>query len=279
MKLQPEQISAIVSLLSEPDPDIAASLRQKLCDLGEQVVKEVLQACKEGSRAHREVSRVLMRFREPSLEMRFRNLALNEIGDIALEEGVFTLARFAYPDIDESAYKTRLGHMAFELAPRVAPDDHPIRIIRTLNHYLFDEQGFHAPGHYDPDDTYLNRVLDRKRGWPITLSVVYLILAQRLELPIVGVALPKHYIVKYTDSDHDIFIDPHNRGQILTANECADLIGTTISDDLFRATTNRFTLFRMMNNLRYTYLSLYKKNKAKELESLISIIQADLTDF
>ena len=279
MKLQPEQISAIVSLLSDPDPDIAASLRQKLHGSGESIVREILQACEKGSRAHREVSRVLMRFREPSLEMRFRNLALTELGDIALEEGVFALARFGYPELDESAYKTRLGHMAFELAPRVAPDDHPIRIIRTLNHYLFDEQGFHAPRHYDPDDTYLNCVLDRKRGWPITLSAVYLILAQRLELPIVGVGLPNRYIVKYTDNGQDIFIDPYNRGQILTANECADLIGATLSDDLFRVATNRSTLFRMMLNLRNTYLSLNNQNKTKKLESLMSIIQSDLTDF
>ncbi|MDP6037088.1 MAG: transglutaminase-like domain-containing protein, partial [Candidatus Latescibacteria bacterium] len=269
----------IVSLLSEPEPDIAASMRQKLYDLGESVVREIHCACEEGSRAHREVSRVLMRFKEPSLDMRFRNLALNELGDIALEEGVFALARFGYPDLDESAYKTRLGHMAFELAPRVAPDDHPIRIIRTLNHFLFEEKGFYAPRHYDPDDTYLNRVLDRKRGWPITISTVYLILAQRLELPIVGVGLPDHYIVKYTNNDRDIFIDPYNRGQILTANECAELIGATISDDLFHAATNRFTLFRMMSNLKNTYLGLDNQNRAKKLESLISIIQADLTDF
>ena len=219
-----------------------------------------------------------MRFKEPSLDMRFRNLAINEYGDIALEEGIFALARFGYPDLDESAYKTRLGHMAFELAPRVAPDDHPIRIIRTFNQYLFEEQGFHTPSKkiFDFDDTYINRVLDRKRGWPITLSVVYLILAQRLELPIVGVALPEHYIVKYMGDESDIYIDPYNRGQILTANECAELTGTELSDEFFEGATNRFTLFRMMNNLRFTLLNSDKPHEAQSLARLISIIQEDM---
>jgi len=276
MKLHPEQIHAIVSLLSDCSPDIADRLRQKLYDLGEKATREIHSACAEDSRAHREVSRVLRQFREPSLDMRFRNLTRDQHGDIALEEGVFTLARFGYPDLDESAYKTRLGYMAFELAPKIAPDDHPIRIIRTLNHYLFDEQGFHASTHHDPDDTYFNRVLDRKRGWPITLSAVYLILAQRLELPISGVALPKHYIVKYIHNDQHIYIDPHNRGQILTANECADLIGEKISDDLFSKASNSFTLFRMMNNLRYTYLNLDDPNRAEKLEHLMHILQPDI---
>ena len=276
MKLHPEQIRAIISLLSDSPSDIMDRMRQKLYDLGEKTTREIHSACADGSRAHREVSRVLKRFREPSLDMRFRNFTCDQDGDIALEEGVFTLARFGYPDLDESAYKTRLGYMAFELAPRIAPDDHPIRIIRTLNHYLFDEQGFQASTHYDPDDTYFNRVLDRKRGWPITLSAVYLILAQRLELPISGVALPRHYIVQYINNDQHIYIDPHNRGQILTANECADLIGEKISEDLFSKASNRFTLFRMMNNLRYTYLNLDDTNRAKKLEDLIHILQPDI---
>lgn len=276
MKLHPEQIRAIVSLLSDCSPDIADRLRQKLYDMGENATREIHSACAEDSRAHREVSRVLRQFREPPLDMRFRNLTRDQHGDIALEEGVFTLARFGYPDLDESAYKTRLGYMAFELAPKIAPDDHPIRIIRTLNHYLFEEQGFHASTHQDPDDTYFNRVLDRKRGWPITLSAVYLVLAQRLELPISGVALPKHYIVKYIHNDQHIYIDPHNRGQILTANECADLIGEKISDDLFSKASNSFTLFRMMNNLRYTYLNLDDPNRAKKLEHLMHILQPDI---
>ena len=276
MKLHPEQIRAIVSLLSDASPDIADRMRQKLYDLGEKATREIHSACADGSRAHREVSRVLMRFREPSLDTRFRNLTRDQNGDIALEEGVFALARFGYPDLDESAYKTRLGYMAFELAPRIAPDDHPIRVIRALNHYLFDEQGFHATTRHDPDDTYFNRVLDRKRGWPITLSAVYLILAQRLELPISGVALPGHYIVKYIHNDQHIYIDPHNRGQILTANECEDLIGEEISEELFLKASNRFTLFRMMNNLRYTYLNMADQNRAKKLANLMHILQPDI---
>ncbi len=272
MKRHPGQIEAIVSLLSDAAPDIVARMRQKLYELGEDAVRDILRACAVGSREHREVCRVLLRFRELSLNTRFRDLTRDPRGDIALEEGVFALARFGYPDLDESTYKTRLEHMAFELASRIVPGDHPIRVIRTLNHYLFDEQGFHASVRYDPDDTYFNRVLDRKRGWPITLSAVYLILAQRLELSIAGVALPKHYMVKYSHNDRDIYIDPHNRGQVLTASECAGLIGEKIPEELFCETSNRFTLFRMMNNLRYTYLNLGDPNRAQKLEDIMHIL-------
>lgn len=269
-----KQLAIIIDLLSDEDADIIASMRHKLFELGEETVRKVLQATDPNSRAHKEASRVLMRFHDPSLEERFRNLTTDQNGDIDLEEGAFTLARFAYPDLDVGAYKTRLGHMAFELAPQVAPDDHPIRVIRTLNHYLFETQKFRAPLQYDPDDTFLNRVLDRKRGWPITLSVIYLILGQRIDLPLVGVAMPKHYIVKYSaPSGQEIYIDPYNHGQVLTPNECADMIGEKLTDDLLPEATNRFTLFRMMNNLKHTYLSMAEDKNAKAVDDLIQILQ------
>ncbi|MGA1197014.1 MAG: transglutaminase family protein [Candidatus Latescibacterota bacterium] len=272
--MEDKQLNIIIALLSDEDADIIASMRHKLFELGEETVRKILKATDPSSRAHKEASRVLMRFQEPSIEERFRNLSTDQNGDIDLEEGAFTLARFAYPDLDVGAYKTRLGHMAFELAPQVAPDDHPIRVIRTLNHYLFETQKFRAPLQYDPDDTFLNRVLDRKRGWPITLSVIYLILGQRIDLPLVGVAMPKHYIVKYNaPSGQEIYIDPYHHGQVLTPNECADMIGTKLTDDLLPEATNRFTLFRMMNNLKHTYLSLSEDKNAKSVDNLIQILQ------
>jgi regulator of sirC expression with transglutaminase-like and TPR domain len=274
MSLADKQLGIIIELLNDNDADIIASMRHKLFELGEETVRKILQVTEPNSRAHKEASRVLMRFQDPSLEERFRNLATDQNGDIDLEEGAFTLARFAYPDLDVGAYKTRLGHMAFELAPQVAPDDHPIRVIRTLNHYLFETQKLRAPLQYDPDDTFLNRVLDRKRGWPITLSVIYLILGQRIDLPLVGVAMPKHYIVKYNaPSGQEIYIDPYNHGQVLTPNECADMIGEKLTDDLLPEATNRFTLFRMMNNLKHTYLSMAEDKNAQSVDNLIQILQ------
>jgi len=274
MSVEAKQLAIIIELLNDNDADIIASMRHKLFELGEETVRKVLQTTDPNSRAHKEASRVLMRFQEPSLEERFRNLTTDQNGDIDLEEGAFTLARFAYPDLDVGSYKTRLGHMAFELAPQVAPDDHPIRVIRTLNHYLFETQKFRAPLKYDPDDTFLNRVLDRKRGWPITLSVIYLILGQRIDLPLVGVAMPKHYIVKYNaPSGQEIYIDPYNHGQVLTPNECADMIGAKLTDDLLPEATNRFTLFRMMNNLKHTYISMAEDKNAKAVDNLIQILQ------
>lgn len=274
MSLGEKQIQIIVVLLSDDDSDIVASMRHKLYEMGEEAAQIILDLTPPDSQAHKEASRVLMRFREPTLEERFRNLALDEDGDIDLEEGAFTLARFAYPHLDVGAYKTRLGHMAFELAPQVAPDDHPIRVIRTLNHYLFESQKFRAPLRYDADDTFLNRVLDRKRGWPITLSAIYLILGQRIDLPLVGVAMPKHYIVKYSaPSGQEIFIDPYNHGQVLTPNECADMVGSKLTEDLLPEATNRFTLFRMMNNLKHTYLHQGEQKSANQIDGLIEILQ------
>ena len=268
------EIQAILALLSDSDPDIVAGMRQKLFEIGETAVRHILSLAPDGSRAQREAGRVLRRFRESPLEEQFRRLSVDETGDINLEEGAFILAKFAYPDLDVSAYKTRLGRMAFELAPQVAPDDHPLRVIHTLNTFMFKTQGFWGPRQFDPDDTYLNRVMDRKRGSPITIAAVYILLARRLELPIFGIAMPKHFIAKYRGKNGEtIYIDPYHHGQILTPAECSDMVGMNLTDDLLPEITDRFILFRMMNNLVNTYLYQADEKRAERLKGLIQILQ------
>lgn len=275
MSIPQGDILAIVSLLNDDDPDIASTMRNKLLRMGETKVAALLESIADGDPAHREVSRVLHALRSPSVENRLRMLASGPSTGIDLEEGVFTLARIGYPDLDPAPYRARLDGLAADLAPNVAPGDHPIRVVRALNECLFEDQGFLGQQDYDrfpdPDNSYINRVIDRKVGLPISLAVVYLLISRRLELPIVGVGMPMHFILKYT-ADQDFYIDPFHAGRILTANECCALLGKPTDVSLLPVAGPSDILVRTAANLFRTYTVLGETEQAESLKRIIDLL-------
>ncbi len=272
------RVRAILSLLADPDAEIVDVVRRKLFAMGEQAVREVLDAAPGGSRAQREAGLILLCHKEPPLESQFRNLHEGANGDIDLETASFTLARLEYPALDIQRYRSRLNKMAEELAPSIAPDDHPLRVIQTLNHYIFESQGFRGRRNESagPDASYMNRVLDRKTGLPISISALYIFLARRLELPIFGVGMPVHFIVKYKSTDGMEFLfDPYNKGQLLTANECAEILSrfdVAFEPSMLRQATDREMLIRMMFNLCAAYRHQKDAGKVDALERLVRIL-------
>ena len=108
----------------------------------------------------------------PPLDKQFEDLSLSS--EIDLEVGTFLIAKFGYPEVLSDPYVDLLDEMAADLSPHVSKNDHPIHTIRELNAYLFDEKGFKGGAVRDPENSFINRVLDRRVGIPITLSAVYL---------------------------------------------------------------------------------------------------------
>lgn len=278
MKPGRTQLQAILSLLDDPDADIVDIVRSKLFTMGEPAVREVMDAAPGGSRAQREAGRILLCLKEPPLETQFRNLHERAGGDIDLETASLTLARLEYPALDIQRYKSRLNKMAEELAPSIAPDDHPLRVIQTLNHYIHEMQGFRGQKNvpFGPAASYMNRVLDRKTGLPISISALYIFLARRLDLPVFGVGMPVHFIAKYRTADGMEFLfDPYNKGQLLTANECAEYLSrfdVAFEPSMLRQSSDRQILTRMIFNLCAAYRNQDDASKVDALERLARIL-------
>lgn len=164
-----------------------------------------------------------------------------------------------YPDLDIDGYLIRLDEMASAIRPRLAYD-HP---VVALKDYLFDELGFwgNVDDYFDPRNSYLNQVLDRHTGIPITLSVVYLELARRLDLPMVGIGLPGHFIVRYDGDEEPLYLDPFNGGITMSTGDCRQLVADISDGRLpFRASylspvDSRQILTRMLRNLKGIYVA------------------------
>jgi len=193
--------------------------------------------------------------------------ALAELGDdeLPLLDTALLIARDEYPDLDPREYSAELDSYVDALRPQLDRDiDLPARLT-AINRYLFEDLGF-AGNHNqydDPRNSYLNQVLDRKLGIPISLAVIQIELTRRLGLPLDGVSFPGHFLVRLPVDDGILVMDPFNKGRPVSAEELKERasphLGGHPPDDhqlleILAPATHRMILARMLRNLKGLYL-------------------------
>ncbi len=189
---------------------------------------------------------------------------------IDLAEAALLIAKEEYPALEVAHYLSRLEDMAGEVRGLNDITTDPHRLITSLGEYVFRHLGFqgNSGDYYDPRNSFLNDVLDRRTGIPITLSIVYMGVARRIGLVLQGVALPGHFLVKYVGSDEEIVIDPFHGGAIISPVDCQRLIDRVFQGKLtfeprfLAGVGTRQILFRMLNNLKAIYCTNQEYGKA-----------------
>ncbi len=189
---------------------------------------------------------------------------------IDLAKAALYLAQEEYPDLDLEEYINALDTMAFELLERLPDERYPMRVIQSINKYLYDDLGFYGntKTYYDPRNSFLNDVIERRTGIPITLAVVYLEVARRIDFPMVGVGMPGHFLIRPDIPDMDIFVDAFHSGNIMFPQDCEDRLSqiyqqpVTLKPEHLVRVTNRQLLGRMLSNLKYVYLNQQELEKA-----------------
>lgn len=189
---------------------------------------------------------------------------------INLARAALYLAQEEYPDLEVEEYLNALDTMAAEIAERLPSENYPLRIIQTINQYLFEDLKFRGniEEYYDPRNSYLNQVIDRRMGIPITLSLVYLELAERLNFPMVGVGMPGHFLIRPVVESMEIFVDPFHQGEILFPEDCTDRMSQIfgrpieVGSEALAAIKPHYFLVRMLGNLKAIYLSQAELRKA-----------------
>ncbi len=207
---------------------------------------------------------------------------------IPLAETALLMACEEYPQLEISPYLDKLDHIAGVAQELCRTEDTPVDTIEKINGVLFETFGFrgNTEDYYDPRNSFFNDVLDRRVGIPITLSTVYMEVSRRLKFPIVGVGMPGHFIVKYADRKDEFFLDPFNRGEILTREDCRDRIQERYGDTLefnerfLARVTNRQILWRMLNNLKDIYLSAHAFDKGLAIVDMMLMVEPeDMSQF
>ena len=277
------QIKALIKLLSDDNTKVARAIGEKLIEIGEPAIPLLLEAEIEQPEMAQRIEGVLDEIRGGRLEEELR-LLLETSGDaMDLERGVFLFARYAYPGLDVEAYARKLDAMAGEVHDRMGTRVSGEEAVKTLGRYLFTEQGFrgNTKNYYEPDNSYLNRVLDRRTGIPISLSALYLLIGGRLGLPVHGIGMPGHFLVKFESERYRIFVDCFNAGALLTEKDCQRFLmqaGYGFEDKYLQQSAPRAMLLRMLKNLVAVYDKMNEHVKRDRLTRFMGILGENKPD-
>ena len=192
--------------------------------------------------------------------------------NIELDRAALLIAAEEYPSLEVEEYLSRLDEFAENSRRRMTADELRDSLLRAeiLAHHLFGENRFagNSKDYYDARNSFLNEVIDRGRGIPIALSVVFIEVARRLGIQLYGVGLPGHFLVKYSDTANEVFFDPFNGGKILTENDCRQKVEemyqgrVSFHPTFLKAFTKKQILSRMLQNLKGVYFNTGELNKA-----------------
>lgn len=207
-----------------------------------------------------------------TMSQRLRQIISGPDGDISLAEAALLIAGHGYPDLNVAAYLSRIEELAYMLRLRIDEDDSVPERVSALNQFLFGELGF-APNtedYYDPRNSFLNEVLERRTGIPITLCVIYMELGRKIGLPLQGVSFPGHFLVKCAVPDGAVVLDPYSGGISLglpdLQKRLRDVRGGEVSRaivaELLVSASNKQIIVRLLRNLKAIYLRKHNLDQA-----------------
>ena len=212
---------------------------------------------------------------------RWRHIVTARAEEVSLAEGALLIAAGEYRDLDVARYLDRIDEMGATLRRRLRSDISPTDALIALNHYVFEDLGFrgNADDYYDPRNSFLNDVIDRKLGIPITLSVLYIEIGRRIGLPLHGVSFPAHFLVKCVLREGAIILDPYARGASLGMQDLQERLKGIVANaelpsdlltTMLTATGPREIFVRILRNLRAIYTT--KGDRLKALSTCDRII-------
>ncbi len=265
MSLSDSQLEAVCHLLDDGSPRVMSALDRQVSEFSTEEQKRLLHMLKNREASDVMLPSSLMEFHYRQIEIAFSDWSLSSVEDVDLEDACFLLASFGHPLENMEMKKDDLLKMENHLRGRLGGINEADAIVTEVVEYLHGELRFDGErdNYYDAQNSFMDRVLERRRGIPISLSALYLILGARLGIPFYGVGMPGHFIVKYQGDKEPIFLDPFDRGKRLSVGDCAAILrglGYHFDMRFLQETPPRRIVERMLNNL----LGIYKRDGEDE---------------
>ena len=219
MSLPPENtIYALLRLLSDPNEQVASTIQGQLAGLGSDVLPFLEQAGTDDATLQPRITSIKEQIRFGQLQDEFQKFVAQSARQEDWEQGAFFIAKLAYPDLSIPHYTACLDQLAEEFRTKWHAEESPSgKAAQRLSSFLFKDKGYsgNREDYYEPDNSYLNRVIETRQGIPISLSTLYVCVGKRLGLPLAGVGMPGHFLVKIEDETPAQFVDCFNGGTIL----------------------------------------------------------------
>jgi regulator of sirC expression with transglutaminase-like and TPR domain len=289
---KPTEIKAIIGLLDDPDDGIFTQIKSKLLEIGPEAIP-TLEAAWEDSFDGVFQTRV----ENIIHEIQFENIKKDIVNWSLLEhenllKGLLLVAKYQYPDVNENKIKAQLGQIKKDIWLEFHEDMTALEKVQIINHILFEVHGFsgNTTNYHAPQNSYINNVLETKKGNPITLSVLYLLMCHDLNIPIYGINLPDHFVVGYLNDsellemqipgdehgDNILFyINPFSKGYIFQHKDI-DAFLKNISveprKEYYEPCSNVDIIKRILRNLITAYQKNGYQNKVDEVMSLYNAL-------
>ena len=286
-KLSTKEIKALVKLLEDPSEEIFQQVSGRLLDQGHEVIPQLEQAWEQSldEQIQTRLENLIQKIQLTSVKQNIVTWSQNLDQDIF--EGAFLVAKHQYPELDFEYYANKLEELKKDVWLEINDNLTALEKVRIINHIFFKIYGFtsNAANFYAPQNNYINHVMETRKGNPITLSILYLSLAKRLDIPIYGVNLPKNFIVAYKNEYSNsrdprnqilFYINPFNKGAILGKKEIDQFIKQQQIKPhkaYYLPCSNIEILQRLINNLIYAYERLGYPDKIEALSQLYKILQ------
>ncbi len=280
MSLPPAStIQALLRLLSDPNEQVAKTIQDQLAHLGSDVLPFLEKAEIDDAKLQPRVMAIKREIRFGQLHDEFKKFVSQNARRGDWEHGAFLIAKLAYPDLDISHYVTYLDQLAEEFRTKWLTSEYPSgKAARLLSSFLFKDKGFsgNREEYYDPDNSYINRVLDTRQGIPISLSALYVFVGNRLDLPLAGIGMPGHFLVKLEEETPPQFVDCFNGGTILREQDCEKFItasGLAYDQKFLEKSSTPTILARLLRNLLGIYEQDPEEPIARRVRAFLELLE------
>jgi len=275
--LPESEVRALIVLLGDDNDWTAGVARERLLAAGSSAVPQLLQAANASNiRLRGRARRLLQSIRLAGLADEFRAYSGRPDSDLELLDGAFLVAEVNYPDLDRDRLLAAISTMESDARRAVAGGHSIHEFLGSVGHALYEVHGFGGDREefHNPDNSFVNRVIERKKGNPITLSILYMELAARIGLPMVGIGMPGHFVVRPRGAE-DLFIDPFNQGRLLTREDCIRFLGEAgygYEPSYLQPLRVRSILARMLSGLVRVYSEREDHDRASRFASFFQIV-------
>lgn len=275
------EIESLIYLLEDPNPEVQTGVKNRFRELGEHAVPLLDQYKNETVRdSERQIiNEVIHNITYGNLVEDFSGLVESGVnGRRSLESALFILARFGNPTLREADYRKKLDDLARQISSDVAYTPSLDEKMRILLQYVFRDLRFRgdSKNYHDPENAFLDRVIDRRKGLPIMLSVVVMSIARRLNLPFYGANMPIHFMLIYQTHKQNVLIDPFDGGTIVTYDQCYYFLkknGIEPRPEHLEKADATDILARCIRNLMHSYAKNHQEERVNDLKELLSMVE------
>jgi regulator of sirC expression with transglutaminase-like and TPR domain len=278
--LNEKELKALVSLLEDEDIEVIRHVEDKIISIGNEVIPFLEKEWESSFNPtlQRKIEELVHTLQFDQLKVRLREWV--ERGAEDLLEGAWILATYQYPDIELSFLRKEIEQLYYEVWLEFKNDLHPFDQIKVINNALFEKlkfkantKNFHAPG-----NSMINVVLETRRGNPISLCILYILIAQKLNLPIYGVNLPNLFICTYKTTDKQFYINAFNKGLIFSRSDIENYVQQlhlNQEEIFFQPCTNEDIIKRSLRNLIVSFEKIGDHQRSDEVKQLLKAIDND----